>query len=297
MKILFDNVSWSSNSGPNSFALKLAKQLVLSGHVIADPQDCDVQLSFIMMTTKRAPTVLRLDGIYFNSEQDYELFNKPIKNAYDIAESIIVQSYFDYELITRYFGERDNVHVIHNGTNLEEIQNTTAIESTHLDRFSEVWCCASSWRPHKRLSENIKCFFELAPPDACLVIAGENPDVRVADPRVFYAGHMDQENLWGLYKRSFKFIHLAWLDHCPNVVIDARAAGCKIICSDSGGTKEIAGKDAILIRDPEWDWTPCELYKPPKLDFSNIDFNETCDSNIDIKYVAEKYIDVLKAIS
>ena len=37
--------------------------------------------------------------------------------------------------------------------------------------------------------------------------------------------------LLSLYKRSKYFIHLAWLDHCPNVVVDARASGLIVIGS------------------------------------------------------------------
>ena len=57
---------------------------------------------------------------------------------------------------------------------------------------------------------------------------------------------------------SAAFIHLAWLDHCPNVVVDARAAACQIICSSAGGTKEIAGPSAIVIEEDEWDFEPVD---------------------------------------
>ena len=41
-----------------------------------------------------------------------------------------------------------------------------------------------------------------------------------------------------------------------------------VICSSSGGTKEIAGPDAIIIQEDDWDFSPLELYKPPPMDFS-----------------------------
>lgn len=62
-------------------------------------------------------------------------------------------------------------------------------------------------------------------------------------------------------------MHLAWLDHCPNVVVDAVACGCTVICSSAGGTKEVAGNDAIIIKEDDWDYRPVELYKPPTMDF------------------------------
>ena len=73
--------------------------------------------------------------------------------------------------------------------------------------------------------------------------------------------------LISLYHRSSTFVHLAYLDHCPNVVIDAQAAGCKIICSSTGGTHEVVD-NGIMILEEAWDMKPCALYKPPNMDFS-----------------------------
>ena len=126
-----------------------------------------------------------------------------------------------------------------------------------------------------------------------IFIAGENPDFRCEDPRVLYAGHLPWDALIGLFKRSQTFLHLSWLDHCPNVVVDARAAGCNIVCSSSGGTKEIAGPNAIIIEEDEWDFSPIKLYHPPKLDFSKKASN-IYDIDISIENVSKKYLDIFK---
>ena len=94
------------------------------------------------------------------------------------------------------------------------------------------------------------------------------PDYHIKDPNIFYVGELSYEKLLSLYKRSKYFLHLAWLDHCPNVVVDARASGCNIICSSAGGTREIAGVNATIIQEDEWDFEPVELYSPPGLDFN-----------------------------
>ena len=138
----------------------------------------------------------------------------------------------------------------------------------NFNRYENLWTCASSWRPHKRLSENIEYFLEHSGDKDGLMIAG---DVSYSDrkihERIHYLGNLNQEQLISLYKKTNFFIHLAWLDHCPNVVVDARSCGCKIICSSTGGTKEIAGEDAIIIQEDDWDFSPVELYKPPKINF------------------------------
>lgn len=296
MRILFDNVVFSSTSGPNSFALKLAKALSKKGHVIVENyEQPDVQLAFIQETAKFAPVVQRLDGIWFNTQSDWKALNAPIVTTFDSAKSVIVQSFFDKMLVEKFFGTRSDVHVIHNGTDKEFIDDVSAFSAPSLKNVEKVWSCAATWRPHKRLPENVRYFLEHAGSNDVLIIAGENPTHVVADNRIFYTGKLDYQSLVSLYKTSDYFLHLAWLDHCPNVVVDARAAGCKIICSSSGGTHEVAGLDAIVIEEDDWDFKPCDLYDPPPMDFSRKVKNK-CDSNIDIRHVADEYERVLMSV-
>lgn len=296
MKIYFDNINFESTSGPNQFGLFLAKQLSYDGHIIADPQDCDVQLSFIQQTKKVAPTCLRLDGIWFWADRDYKELNKPIEQSYHNSEAVIVQSEFDKELILKYFGEHKNMHVVHNGAPLEEIKAIAPLDISQLDTFDEVWCCASQWqgRPHKRLKENIRWFLEQANEKIVLVIAG-NVDIQVPHSRIFYAGNVDWASLIALYKRCSTFIFLGAFDHCPNVLVNARAAGCKIICAESGGSKEIAGRGAIIVKESEWNFDPVDPNKIPSLDFSKTYINDL-ESELDLKETSKKYEEVLKGI-
>lgn len=297
MKILFDNVDFMSSSGPNSFGRKLAATLRDKGHDsgqgIIDP---DVQLSFIHMTRRAAfKTALRLDGIYFNSRQDWESLNRPIKESYEACDLVIHQTQFNKRLTERYMGPKARNVVIHNGTDIDGISRIQPIEHPALKDFSEVWCCSSSWRPHKRLKDNIEYFIEMKPEGACLIILGDNPDHMVNRKDVLYAGRQPWETCVSIYKRSKKFIHLAFLDHCPNVVVDARAAGCQLVVASSGGTREVAGPEATVIQDIDWDMIPLDLYSPPPLDFHDYEIN-AINSDIDINVVADRYIEQLSAL-
>ena len=299
MKVLIDNVNLDSNSGPNGFAGKLLKPLENMGIDVSWKLDKnflpDVQLSFIMSHYKFAPIVQRLDGIYFNSKQDFESLNSPIKATYLDAESVIFQSNFNKTLTEKWFGKKESSFVIHNGTPLDEIEAISPIKHQLTDSFENVWCCASSWRPHKRLSENVRYFLEHSGENDCLIIAGENPDFKCEDPRVFYAGNLDWKTLISLFKRSKYFIHLSWLDHCPNVVVDARAAGCHIVCSSAGGTSEICGSNSTVIKEDDWDFSPVELYSPPPMDFSKI-VKSKKDIDISIERAAEEYASVIAGV-
>lgn len=293
MRIRFDNVDPNSHSGPNSFGRKLIGGLRRLGHdVSTNLYDCDVQLSFIQTVNKAAPkTALRLDGIYFNTKQKWEDMNRPILESYQAADSVVFQTYFNKSLSEKYFGVHANSIVINNGTDFEEISKIAPVSHPRLDKYEELWCCSSSWRPHKRLKANIEYYFSNRPKGTGLVILGENPDHVVDHPDVMYAGRQSWETCISIYKRCKKFIHLAFLDHCPNVVVDARASGCELVVASSGGTREVAGP-ATVIHDIEWDLRPLDLYSPPQLDYSK-SFTNDVESSIDINAIATRYAEHL----
>ena len=300
MNIFFDNINLQSNSGPNNFAKKLISEMTKNGqHIVHNSSnECEIdsQLSFIMQTQKLAPTALRLDGIYFNSEQNWKNMNAPIQASFRNSEAVIYQSEFDKKLIEKFFGTHPNGYVVSNGTDTGSISSIEPLTHEMLDNFSEAWSCASSWRPHKRLRENIRYFLEHAPSTACLIVAGENPDYYCEDKRIFFTGNLSWENLIGVFKLSKVFVHLAWLDHCPNVVVDARAAGCHIVCSSTGGTPQIAGTNSTLIEEDEFQFVPLQLYKPPSMNFDQ-KINNKVESNIEINFCVKKYLEILKDIS
>ena len=293
MKIFLENVNLHSNGGPNSFAKKLIPNVISSGHSFGDISESDVSLCFIESPRKKTlPRIQRLDGIYYNIRFNFEEQNKNIKTTYDESDSVIFQSEYGRELVENFFGVHKKSAVIHNGTDLESIFKSKALPIDKTNR--KIWCCAASWRPHKRLSENIRYFLEHKGPNDLLLIAGDVKE-KFKDNSICYLGTISQERLYSLYKAADYFLHLAWLDCCPNVVVDARACGAQIICSDSGGTKEIAGLDAIIIKEKEWNFTPVDLYNPPKLNFTKT-FDNSLNSVYDMKTVADLYIEQMKEL-
>ncbi len=293
MKIKFENVNFRSNSGPNSFGKKLHKYLHLNGDKVTD-HDYDAILCFIEDGSNHSSDRLfqRLDGIYFNTDFDFNRQNQNILATYKKAHGVIFQSEFNKRLTKEYFGGHDNSIVIHNGADISLIDKIEPLDNKIINEYENVWSCAASWRPHKRLKENVQYFLEHRSDKECLVIAGI-PDYHIKDPSIFYVGDIPYDRLLSLYKRSKYFLHLAWLDHCPNVVVDARACGCQIICSSAGGTVEIAGPNSVVINENEWDFKPTRLYDPPVMDFSKKGKNNF-DTCYDMNKVAKKYADFMK---
>jgi glycosyltransferase involved in cell wall biosynthesis len=289
--IHLQNVDLTSNSGPNCFGRKLFDCLRNQGITFNALQDPVATLAFIQKIKVPSSGKLfqRLDGIYFNSEQNYTQQNKPILETYKVADGVIFQSDFNKRLVTKYFGEHKSSTIIHNGASLELIQSIPDVPEHIQNKHNKIWSCASHWRPHKRLQENIRYFLEHSHDNDVLFVMGKTDDKPIDDPRIRYLGNLKYENVLTILKASDYFIHLAWLDHCPNVVVDARACGAQVICSSSGGTKEIAGIGAVVIKEDEWDLEPVRLYSPPQIDFSQ-KLKNSYDSEYDMKKVSQAYL-------
>ena len=303
MKILPTNFNPRSDSGPNSFSRGLLNILIAEGKLAIAKSVEESDLEFCLIESpieKIMPRVTRLDGIYFNTSQDYNTLNSNIKNTYLNSDAVIFQSNFNKSLISKWFGEHQNGHVILNGANTDLISKIQKADMSETFGNREVWSCASSWRPHKRLSENIRYFVEKSDSEAILLIAGKGVTKEdfagfesLVNNRVFYLGHLSWESLVSLYKTSTTFLHLSFLDHCPNVVVDAAACGCTIVCSSAGGTSEIHSNKKIVVEDINWDYSPIDLYNPPHLDFESteVQFNKGV---YDLSIASEKYYNIME---
>jgi glycosyltransferase involved in cell wall biosynthesis len=305
MKIFLENVNINSSSGPNHFGRKLKKFLEKTDNTcVLTPQICDSHLCFIQSncSIQNTPLILRLDSIYFDPTQNIDFLNSPIRKTYERANGVIFQSEFSKNLVFNYFGKHDDYKVIRNGADQEFIDAIEPLNSKQIDKFDKVWSCAASWyydqqltqpRTRKRLKENIAYFLEFSDENDCLIIAGDVPPRdRSNSNKIFYTGNLNTPTLFSLYKRSDYFIHLSSYESCPNVVIDARAAGCEIICSSLGGTAEIAGAGATVVQDFEWDFTSKNLKIENNINFSKIYKNEF-NSEYDMVEVSKKYEDYM----
>ncbi len=300
MKIHFSNVNFSSNSGPNSFAHRLASQLTLMGHDIVGSNDLyESMLIFIEPTTTPRPearVVQRLDGIWFKPDQ-FHTHNKLIKQAYDNSDHIIWQSEFDKKMTTKWWGDRKG-SIIHNGIDFKTVYPNSDFLNWRKN-YERVFVCSASWHRQKRLKENIDFFQKNSTNKDALLVLGKNPDCYIKSQNIFYLGNITHENCLEVYSKCDWMIHLAWLDHCPNVVVEALSQGCPVICTDSGGTREIVKNNGIIIKENnQYNFELADYDNPYELDIPKVELEKIeikCDY-LNIKSAAEKYISVLKGV-
>ncbi len=293
MRLHFSNVNFSSRTGPNTFGTRLADCLARRGHEIVDHnKDYDIFLCFIEPTTRPRPGskfIQRLDGIWFKPE-NYISHNQGIKQAYYYSDHVIWQSEFDKNMIENFWGPKKGT-IIHNGISLNSIAISPEIKSIR-EKYQRVFTCSANWHRQKRLKENIQLFQKIASDKDVLLVLGSNWDYVTDDKRIVYLGNQPHNTCLQLYAISDWFIHLAWLDHCPNVVVEALSQNCPVICTDSGGTHEIVRNNGLIVKETQkYQFQLCDYDNPPCLDI-NVILNDKISVDphyLDIELVADKY--------
>lgn len=303
MNIHFDNVNFSSRTGPNTFASRLATVLTERGHDIvrySDPHDA--VLVFIEPTRqwKRDIRVIqRLDGIWFKPEQ-FNTHNRLIKWAYENCDSVVWQSSFDRDMTIHHWGQKNGT-VIKNGIDADKVEvSNNRLKAIRLSH-DKVFVCSANWHRQKRLKENIEAYDILSKKYSkpCLLVLGSNPDVSVERPDIFYMGNIKHNLCLEAFAISDVMIHLAWLDHCPNVVVEAISQKCPVICTDSGGTKELVGNGGLVVPETtQYKYELTDYDNPYSLDLSML--SKVCVedlsvdmSKIDLQKSADQYEKVL----
>lgn len=272
------------------------------GYQLADANDYDVALAFIERgrgLNSDKPLLLRLDGIWFKP-QDFDRLNKDIRESYHAAAGVVFQSEFDKQMIEKWWGPAPICRVIHNGISLEQRE---PLDLTRIKKdYDKVFVCSANWHKQKRLADNIRMFkhCQTFHPKSCLIVLGNNPDAIVADPSIFYAGSKSHDVCLELYKAADWFIHLAWLDHCPNVVVEALSQGLPVICTDSGGTKEIVRNNGFILKEDPYDFELTDYDNPPRVDVTQLttleNRFEVNASYLDITSVAKRYEELFEEL-
>lgn len=308
MNIQFDNVDFNSRSGPNSFAKRLGLQLQELGHnIVNDHHKADVSLVFIEPSGKPLckKIVQRLDGIWF-SPREFQSKNTRIKWLYHNADHVIWQSTFDEQMTKNWWKEPKAGTVIRNGMStpspifdpglqkkLEELKS----------KHEKIFVCSANWHPQKRLKDNVELFKHLKKrySTACLIVMGSNANITESD--VYVTGNLPHEICLQIMKSADWMFHLAWLDHCPNTVVEALTCNLPVICSEDGGTKELVGDYGIVLKETnKYQFELTEYEKPPALNLNQVidlpDRVALGSHNVsDIKKVAELYLKVFESVT
>ena len=226
------------------------------------PDGCDVQLSLVRRRKETGlPLVLRIDGIYYNTDIDYAVKNVSISEAHASAAAVIYQSEFCRGMCERYLAPRKEeakTHVIYNGI-------TPHWCGPHKgdDNFNIV--VSAIWRRHKRLREIEKVFWRFTNmrPNTRLHVFGDllenKPDTH---PHIYYYGQCTEAQMSRVFQMADVSIHLSKKDCSPYTVVEAIAAGVPVLTTSAcGGAAEMCEmtKGCMVVKEDDSP-DPCAHY-------------------------------------
>lgn len=285
------------------------------GHeVLRNPKGCDVQLSVIRISRKtKLPTVLRLDGVYYDSKMNYKRKNKEIGRSHASANGIIYQSETSKQMCEKYLLPRRAkvFRVVHNGC----LKGWTGDPITHKGINIVT---AAKWRRPKRFVEIVDVFTDFLKyyPKAQLHVLGsfraKRGGRKIKHKNIHYYGMVKHNKMQEIYRKCDIFIHLCKKDSCPNTVVEAIAAGLPVVTTNAcGGATEMCrltdgciickGDRLTLNPEPIYTDAPHEISKKLKDDIVEAMVQIAKDKRhvvlpeqLTLKYVARQYLEVME---
>lgn len=246
--------------GPATFRSRLINSLnkIEDIEVIIDEESkFDVGLEFIQKNTSyKKPYILRASSCYYLYK--YKLWNnKPIYKSINKSAHTIFQSKFAHMLCNRVLRLEDRGaiksghSIIYNGIDLDYIDKIKP--NTKVKPGSFVAC--ARWDSNKRPISMIKGFLEADIKRHLYIIGGEGVAVwgrelgkkYKKNKYIHFLGEKTNAETISIMKSCDYQLHLAFIDICPNSVLEGMACGLNVLCSNLGGTPEIVGDNGIIL--------------------------------------------------
>jgi len=290
------------------------------GHQIVDhPKSADVQLSVVKIATdKGLPTVLRLDGVYYDEADNYHERNTGISKAHSMADAVVYQSELSKKMCEKYLAKRktETHSVIHNGIDPAGWGNVREHKGINI-----VSC--AKWRRLKRLPEIIEVFRKFS--SKRKKYGKEVPVLHIIGPmkrgaskikldNVIYHDKLDSEKIKKIYRTADIYLHLAKKDSCPSTVVEAIAAGIPVVTTNAcGGAVEMCKltKGCVVIDGESESLEPDYIYQDEynkvtkevrnaivkaMIDIVNNKCRVTLPGKLSIKHTARCYLNIMRDV-
>lgn len=231
----------SNDTGKSKFISRLVPALEDIGvRCSFKPTRADIQLSVYKFKKRKAyggiPRVLRMDGVHLRRSNRNRWRNNDIRRSIKTADAVIWQSKFAKNMLQKVLKVRPNRNfVIHNGADPADYR----VEPMPSEYGRNIILCAKWFRADgterkfKRLGpmlEICRDYVEQHSGEVGVWVAGNTRKYKSTHPAIRHLGRIPEEQLRRYLVASDVMLYLAYIDWCPNAVVEALAAGTPVIC-------------------------------------------------------------------
>ena len=321
IRIKLKHDKWDcSKTGKGKFITSLIPELKTLGCEITDSLDDQVDIDFQIARWHYKPvnckkTVLRIGPSHVDKRKNHKWLNARKYEAVKNCDGLIYQSKFGKKMVDKFIGKPTGIStIIFNGAKIDDtVKPYHAVQEKY-----NFLASTRTWLKQKRLGYIIRAYRQAAIPDSCLWIAGEIPRLEgkggeykqdywpVDKMRIARLGNVGDDVLKNLYKSCDAMIHMVWLDCMPNSVCEAIAGGCKILCNNVAGTKEVVKPSGGLVMrtEPKWKQTIVNTEQPPSIDVKMLAYGmkeilkrpEPKRDHVDIRNIARQYYEFFNEV-
>ena len=310
MKICIASKSGNWNSaktGKGFFVQRLVTALGKLGAEVTNDTDKKVDIALhighVRYKSRARADVLRIGPARVSKHEQYEKLNLKRKKSIMMADAVVFQSKYSRKVNHKFvYKPKCPETIIYNGVDYDWFD--TVVRARDLGSGAAFVASTRKWIPQKRLKDIVVAFKMAEIPDSKLYILGNalDQDKKYTGEGVVYVGECDQPAIASYLKAATAFVHIVYLDACPNSVAEAIGAKAPVICTNQGGTEEmLEGWNYISVQDKQFKYEPVDLSSPPKLDrvvlanamkmaadmkWESVERPERCDINI----VAHDYL-------
>jgi len=247
---LSDYCKGRPKGGPRIFVSRLMQYLSERGSIKTVDRRPDIYFStvFAGKRPKGCHFVYRAAACYYDRNQlRRHGINQKIKRAIEKADSVVFQTGFARRLCFKVLGvskaHKSKSTIIFNGF---ENKQFVDIEPARIPA-KNTFVANAAWDRYKRLVLLMKAFVKAKIPDSALIIIGK-PDVSIKGSNIISLGRCKLDSIVAVLKNQPYFVHMSYVDICPNAVVEALSYGCPVLCNNIGGTPELVGKDGIVAK-------------------------------------------------
>jgi len=250
------------SGGPGIFMHRLITYMQKYDIVKLVDKQPDVYLSTVWQgkAPKGCKTVYRAASVYYNScERKRRGLNKKIAAAIRTSDLVIYQTHFARKLCEKVLGKYYNYKVkarkrviIINGFDKSEYDKVASAKKKRQHRF--IAC--SDWTVAvKRGDVVVRAFCKAKIKDAELIMIGKIVPKEMGIARkhiksgkIKTLGPRPDSVVMSYLKSEAIFVHLSYVESCPNAVVEALSFGCPVVCNNIGGTPEVVQDSGIIAK-------------------------------------------------
>jgi len=235
-------------TGKSKFLTRIMPELKKMGvECLVKDRSGDLCLHLTRFRMKfKGPRLIRVDGCHLTDDVHANWNNDRVAKCIKKADATIWQSPYCKKMghaILKAKPRRE--YVIFNGANPDHYKEKIELKT---DRPNIIMSANWKVKPHKRLKE--MCAIAADYQKAHFWVAGRVDMKNIPTAKnITFLGHLEESTLQKYIASCDIMFNLAFIDWCPNAVVECLVAGLPVVYAAGTGLEDLVGESGVKVSD------------------------------------------------